>query len=64
MGQDLGTFCFSIALLYISLNSILQQLSGGIPASIFLYSSPSFLKNSIVHWKEEDVQKQSVNESP
>jgi hypothetical protein len=47
----------------VSLNTILQQLSGSISKGIFLYSSPSFLKNSNPHWKEKDEQEHSVNES-
>ena len=62
-GHDLGTFCFSMAFRYISLNILLQQLSGGKSKGIFLYSSPSFLKNSTSHWKDKDVQEHSVNES-
>jgi hypothetical protein len=52
-GHSLGTFCFSITFLNLSLFKMLQQLSGAIANSIFLYTSPSFLKISVPHWKKE-----------
>ena len=61
-GHDLGTFCFSIDFVNISLsNTISQQLPGGMVKGIFVYTSPSFLKISNAHWKEKDIQELSFN---
>jgi hypothetical protein len=55
MGHSLGTFWVSIASLYLLLLKMLQQLSGAIANGNLLYASPSFLKNSVPHWKKNDL---------